>query len=125
MKIRVYYEDTDAGGVVYHTNYIKYCERARSEAFFEKGISPQTSENEFFVVKTILCDFIKPAVLGDIIEVRTSILKKKHTSMSIQQDIYRDDICLFKATIVVVFVKEGRPSRIPLEFFEVLNNENN
>ena len=57
MKIRVYYEDTDAGGVVYHTNYIKYCERARSELFFERGLSPQVSPTEFFVVKNINCDF--------------------------------------------------------------------
>lgn len=119
MKIRIYYEDTDAGGVVYHTNYIKYCERARSELFFEKDKSPHTNDTEFFVVKTINCDFKKSAVLGDILEVKTEVLKRKNTSLVLQQDIYRDDVLIFTAEIVVVYVKNGKPSRIPEHAFEI------
>jgi len=111
------------GGVVYHTNYIKFCERARSELFFEKGLSPHNSDNEFFVVKNINCDFIKPAVLGDIIEVKTTLLKRKNTSLILKQDIYKEDFLLFTATIVVVYVKNLRPSRIPDTMFNILNKE--
>ncbi|NQY25149.1 MAG: YbgC/FadM family acyl-CoA thioesterase [Campylobacteraceae bacterium] len=120
MKIRIYYEDTDAGGVVYHTNYIKFCERARSELFFSKNLSPQKNNNEFFVVKKIECDFIKPAVLGDIIEVKTTLVKRKFTSLLLQQDIYRDDVLLFKASILAVYVKDLKPFRIPDDMYEVL-----
>jgi len=51
LKTKVYYEDTDAGGVVYHTNYLKYCERARSELFFSRGLMPFDGENSGFVVE--------------------------------------------------------------------------
>ena len=54
MKIRVYYEDTDAGGIVYHANYIKYCERARSELFFEKNMIPTEGDRSSFVVRRII-----------------------------------------------------------------------
>ena len=57
MKFRIYYEDTDCGGVVYYANYLKFCERARSELFFQKGLSPH-KDNEFFVVKSVMADYI-------------------------------------------------------------------
>ncbi len=58
MKYRIYYEDTDCGGVVYYANYLKFCERARSELFFQKGLSPHNND-EFFVVKNVNADYIK------------------------------------------------------------------
>lgn len=121
MKIRVYYEDTDAGGVVYHTNYIKYCERARSELFFERGISPQVSPTEFFVVKNINCDFLKPALLGDILEVKTELIKRKNSSLILKQEVFRDETLLFSALIVLVYVKDLRPSRIPENIVTILD----
>ena len=72
MKIRIYYEDTDAGGIVYHANYIKYCERARSEMFFDPEVKP-FSKDGHFVVSEIRAKFKKPAVLSDIL---TAELKK-------------------------------------------------
>ena len=56
MHIRVYYEDTDCGGIVYYANYLKFCERARSELFFQKGLSPHNND-EFFVVKNVNADY--------------------------------------------------------------------
>jgi acyl-CoA thioester hydrolase len=117
LKIRVYYEDTDCGGVVYHSIYLNYCERARSELFFQKGLSPH-KQNEFFVVKKIEADYIKPAVFGDELEVITKLIKRKNTSILIKQEIFREDELLFKANVLVAYLKDMKPSRIP----EELNN---
>ena len=73
VKIRVYYEDTDAGGVVYHANYLKFCERARSELFFERGLSPAI-DGGHFVVSQIEASFHSPAKLGDTLIVKNSII---------------------------------------------------
>lgn len=112
MQLRVYYEDTDCGGVVYHSNYLNFCERARSELFFQRGLSPH-KQNEFFVVKHIEADFKKPAVFGDVLTVNTKITTRKSASLSMTQDIYRDDELLFQATVKVAYLKEGKPSKIP------------
>ena len=118
VQIRVYYEDTDCGGVVYYANYLKFCERARSELFFQKGLSPH-KDNEFFVVKSVTADYVKSAVFGDIIEVKTSLIEKKSASIIMYQEIFRNDELLFKATFKLAFLKNFKPSKIPLEFFEI------
>ncbi|MFT7005132.1 MAG: acyl-CoA thioester hydrolase, partial [Sulfurimonas sp.] len=76
MKIRVYYEDTDAGGVVYHSNYINYCERARSNSFFEKGLSPILKTGHF-VARKLEADFFVSAKLGDLLEIKTELVQMK------------------------------------------------
>ena len=73
IQFRIYYEDTDCGGVVYYANYLKFCERARSELFFQKGLSPHKND-KFFVVKSIQADYIKSAIFGDIINVSTKLV---------------------------------------------------
>ena len=83
MKIRIYYEDTDAGGIVYHTNYIKYCERARSEAFFETGLN-FTKEGGYFVVSALEAKFLASAVLGDEVVVRTKLIELKKASLVLE-----------------------------------------
>lgn len=121
MKIRVYYEDTDCGGVVYHSNYLNFCERARSELFFEKGLTPHISENEFFVVKHMEIDFIKPAKFGDLLEVRTKLAKIKSVSIEMTQEIYKEEILLFTAKVKLAYLKDFKPSKIPeniLDFFK-------
>ena len=85
MKIRIYYEDTDAGGIVYHTNYIKFCERARSEAFFKAGLN-FTKEGGYFVVSSLEAKFIASAVLGDEIFVRSKVLEIKKASIVLEQE---------------------------------------
>ena len=118
IKFRIYYEDTDCGGVVYYANYLKFCERARSELFFQKGLSPH-KDNEFFVVKSVTADYIKSAVFGDILEVKTELIEKKSASIIMYQEIFRNDELLFKATFKLAFLKDLKPSKIPLEFFEI------
>ncbi|MCK5294036.1 MAG: YbgC/FadM family acyl-CoA thioesterase [Arcobacteraceae bacterium] len=117
MKIRVYYEDTDSGGVVYHTNYIKYCERARSEMFFSKNII--FDENGYFVVSKLDANFIKPAKLGDIIEVRTEIKTIKRASIVLEQTIYKDDMKIFVANITVAFIVKDKLTKIPQEMLSI------
>jgi acyl-CoA thioester hydrolase len=113
MKIRVYYEDTDAGGIVYHTNYMKYCERARSERFFLKGELPTDGENSGFVVRHIDANFLGMAILGDILEVKSEVLKKKNASVVIRQSIFKEEKKVFEMDITLVFLRDGRPKVIP------------
>ncbi len=113
MKIRVYYEDTDLGGVVYHTNYIKYCERARSEIFFQKGLSPHKN-NSFFVVKNLQANFKLPAKFGDMLEVSTTLVKIKKASIILSQTIQnQNNQEIFDISLTLAFVKDGKPVKIP------------
>ncbi len=119
MKIRVYYEDTDAGGIVYHTNYIKYCERARSEIFFQRGVKPTLGDQSGFVVRDIKAGFLATAALGDMLEVTTKILTIKRSSVVLLQEIWKDDVKLFSMEVVLVYVDKGKPCRIPEEFEDI------
>jgi len=113
LKIRVYYEDTDAGGIVYHTNYIKYCERARSEIFFQKDIIPLDVDKSGFVVRKIEADFLGTAKLGDILDVTTKVIRKKAVSILLEQKIYNQEgKNIFSMEVLLVFVREGKPSPI-------------
>ena len=113
MKIRVYYEDTDAGGVVYHTKYLAFCERARSEVFFQNGINFSDSG---FVVRDINATFYLPARLGDLLEVKTKIDSIKRSFVNLTQYIYKDEELLFKAFIKLVYLKDWKISTIPNEY---------
>jgi len=122
MKIRVYYEDTDSGGVVYHTNYIKYCERARSEVFFQNDMLPHMDDS-FFVVKKLEANYKAPAKLGDTLELFTNIKKLKNTSVILTQTISNQlGERLFDMEIVMVFVKDGKPHKIPEIFRAMLES---
>ena len=126
MKIRIYYEDTDVGGIVYHTNYIKYCERARSEAFFKAGLN-FTKESGYFVVSALEAKFIASAVLGDEIYVRSNVTELKKASIVVEQEIYKFDDknaekVLFKANITLAFMKEDRLAKISDDIKEFLQS---
>jgi len=126
VKIRIYYEDTDAGGIVYHTNYIKFCERARSEAFFQAGLN-FTKEGGYFVVSSLEAKFIASAVLGDEIFVRSKVLEIKKASIVLGQEIYKFDDknaekLLFRATITLAFMKEEKLAKINDEIKKFLEN---
>jgi len=120
LKIQVYYEDTDCGGVVYHSNYLNFCERARSELFFQKGLSPHKGD-EFFVVKKIEANYIKPARFADVLEVQTKLVSKKNTSLVLEQNIFKEGELLFNMLVTVVFLKNMKPTRIPQELMVVFN----
>ena len=122
MKIRVYYEDTDAGGIVYHTNYIKYCERARSELFFEKNTTPTDGEQSGFVVRKIDADFLGVAMLGDMLEIETEMIERKNSSILLKQSVLNSNKVIFTMNILLVFIRAGRPNRIPTHLLEIIGS---
>jgi len=119
MKIRVYYEDTDAGGIVYHTNYIKYCERARSEIFFQRGMVPSQDDSSGFVVRNIDADFLATSKLGDMLSVTSEILTLKSSSLVILQEIWKEEVKIFSMKVLLVYIDNGKPKRIPALFREL------
>ena len=124
MNLRVYYEDTDAGGIVYHTNYIKYCERARSELFFEKGVTPTDGENSGFVVRHIDANFLGMASLGDMLEVKSELVKKRNSSIILQQSVWNKSKKIFEMDITLVFLCNGKPCRIPKHLIDIITLKN-
>ena len=121
MKIRVYYEDTDLGGIVYHSNYIKYCERARSEVFFQKEMLPTLGEESGFVVRDIQASFLSTSTLGDLLEVTTKIETLKNSSIILLQEVWKKEEKIFSMEIVLVYINKGKPSRIPDVFRDVFS----
>lgn len=89
FSVRIYYEDTDCGGIVYHTNYIKYCERARSEIFFNANAMPNT-QSIGLVVRKINADFLDSARLGDLLKIKSEIIKIGSSSLTLKQEIFLD-----------------------------------
>ena len=122
MQIRVYYEDTDAGGIVYHTNYIKYCERARSEIFFEKGMKPTLGDKSGFVVRDIKASFLATSTLGDTLQVTTKILTIKRSSLVLLQEVWKEEVKVFSMEVLLVYIDEGKPCRIPEEFEDIFKS---
>jgi acyl-CoA thioester hydrolase len=118
VTYRVYFEDTDAGGVVYHANYLNFCERGRTELLRACGYTNQSiiqKEGVIFVVAHITADYIKPLFLEDEIEVETTLARAKNTSMIMNQIIRRDDGIVFNAEVTLVCVNKEtvKPTRIP------------
>jgi acyl-CoA thioester hydrolase len=118
LKKRIYYEHTDAGGIVYHTHYIAFCEEARSEIFFQNGIF---FENEGYVVKDIEAKFISSAKLGDIVEIETKILEIGRVKVKANQSIYKDDKKIFEMNVTLAYLKNKKLSKIPQKHLEILN----
>jgi len=119
MQIRVYYEDTDAGGIVYHTNYIKFCERARSEVFFQRDMIPSQSDTSGFVVRDLKASFLATSSLGDTLDVTSKILTLKSSSLVLLQEVWKEEVKIFSMEVVLVYVDKGKPCRIPEEFKEI------
>jgi len=119
LKIRVYYEDTDAEGVVYYGNYFKFIERGRTEMFRKIGLnqSQMGREDVYFVVHSLSSNFISSAKLDDEIEVRTIISELDLTSLTFKQNIIFGDRKIFNATVKIVCVKKEngvfKPIKIP------------
>ena len=128
LTVRVYYEDTDAGGVVYYANYLKYIERGRTEHLRELGFELATIAEEIgivFVVKSVKADYLLPAFLDDTIEVQTSIELVKHASLIFAHKItnIEKNTVLFEAEVKVVSVLKNnlKPCAFPQEIMEKLN----
>ena len=116
-KLKVYYEDTDAGGVVYYANYLKFLERARTEALLTIGLSNSIIKDKFgayIIVKSCNIDYKKPAYLEDNLCVISFIKSATKTSILMNQTISKNDEIIADAQINLVFINEnGKPIKIP------------
>jgi acyl-CoA thioester hydrolase len=118
-KKRIYYSHTDTGGIVYHTNYISFCEEARSEIFFSNNIFFEKDEG--YVVKDIEAKFLSSAKLGDIIEIETKIIKIGRVKVKAFQSIYKNDKKIFEMNLTLAYLKNGKLSKIPEAHLKLLN----
>ena len=116
-QVKVYYEDTDAGGVVYYANYLKFLERARTEALLSIGLSNTKIKKELgslIIVKSCNIEYKKPAHLEDELNIQTHIISLKKTSLIMKQLIMLEKKLITEAEIHLVFVNsEGKPEKIP------------
>ena len=116
-KLKVYYEDTDSGGLVYYANYLRYLERARTEALFSIGFSNKKVKDQFnslIIVKSCNIEYLSPSKLEDRLRIYSSIESLNKASFVMIQDIKKDDDLIVKAKIKLVTVNyEGRPIKIP------------
>jgi acyl-CoA thioester hydrolase len=117
LSIRVYYEDTDLSGAVYHANYLKFCERGRSDCLRLIGIHHHELVGRLgFVVRRMTCDFRKPARIDDVLEVETRFRSWAGARMELDQQIVRDSDILFSAEVTVALVDAvGKLKRLPEE----------
>ena len=120
-KLKVYYEDTDTGGVVYYANYLKFLERARTEALFSIGYSNKKIEEQFnalIIVKSCNIEYKKAAHLEDELTIRSFVKSITKTSFFMNQIITKDNETIVESQIHLVFVnKQGKPSKIPEEIY--------
>jgi len=120
VQITIYYEDTDTGGVVYHSNYLNFCERARSEAFFKKGMTP-VLDSGHFVARRVEADYFSSAKLGDTLHVETTLLEMRAASFKLEQNIYKDDKKIFTLLITLAYITfEGKPQKIDVKTKELI-----
>jgi acyl-CoA thioester hydrolase len=119
FPLRVYYEDTDFSGVVYHASYLRFLERGRTEFIRACGIDQQKLHREtgvYFVVRRMEIDWIKPALMDDELVVETAPATLRGASMILSQRILRGQEVLTTAEVVVAILKDGRPTRLPDSF---------
>ncbi|EXI62981.1 hypothetical protein MHD_02240 [Mannheimia granulomatis] len=124
FPIRVYYEDTDAGGVVYHANYLNFFERARTEFLRQYHFSQQAlfAQSLAFVVKKIEIDYKLPARLDDLLTVETTLSECKKATLIFEQKLCKDGVCLSSATVIVASVDlvKMKPVAIPDDIRQAL-----
>ena len=116
-KLKVYYEDTDSGGVVYYANYLKYLERARTEALSTIGSSNTKIKNDYgalIIVKSCNIEYKKSAYLEDDLQIKSFIASKSKTSFLMNQSIFKDEDLIVEAKIHLVFINQkSKPIKIP------------
>jgi tol-pal system-associated acyl-CoA thioesterase len=124
---RVYFEDTDAGGVVYYANYLKFFERARTDFLRARGIFQSDlakAQNLAFVVRKCEIEYLSPARLDDLIEVSVLVKEKRAASLKMQQEISRDGKILSRLNVEIVCVSadEFKPKKLPEVMDFILNH---
>lgn len=117
IDYRVYYEDTDAGGIMYHANFIKFCERGRTEFLRHIGFENQKLAEDpgiLFVVRQLNAEYLLPGRLDDLLTVKTAIKTLNNSSFIMKQSIFRHDSMLFTMDITLVCINlQARPVRVP------------
>lgn len=120
LPVRVYFEDTDAGGIVYHASYVRYCERGRTDFLRLLGSEARAMfdgsdarEPAIFVVRRMNMDFIRPGLMDDLLRVETRVKEVGGASITLGQTILRDEKRLFEADVTIVLIsKSGKPLRL-------------
>ncbi|HNQ92367.1 MAG TPA: tol-pal system-associated acyl-CoA thioesterase [Alphaproteobacteria bacterium] len=127
FPVRIYYDDTDAGGVVYHANYLKFCERARTEYLRTLGFenSGLRAENGIIiVVKKIEAEYLAPARLDDVLTIRSRVISIKNTSFVMEQKAVKEGKENFVMNVLLVCTSEDlRPAKIPDAVKEIFLKE--
>ena len=121
--VRVYYEDTDMGGIVYHANYLKFVERARSDWVRSLGLDQMRMRDSgiVFAVRRLEADYIAPARFDDELEVATVPVQLTPARLVLDQEVRRETLPVFRARVTVVAVTTaGRPARLPAELRQAL-----
>jgi acyl-CoA thioester hydrolase len=123
IQVRVYYEDTDAGSVVYYASYLKFAERGRMEFLRRFGYSHQKTREEHnlvLAVRHVDVDYLAPARLDDLVDIETEVVECKNSSIAMRQVMRRDDTVLIEMTVVIVAVgASGRAVRIPPQLRQI------
>ncbi len=118
FDVRVYYEDTDMGGIVYHANFLKFIERARSDWVRGLGIDQNAmrAAGTVFVVRHIAADYLRPARFDDALVVETAPESASGARFVLRQQVRRGEMLLFSAQVTLVAVgADGRPARMPAD----------
>ena len=122
----VFYEDTDMGARVYHANYLKFIERARSKLIESLNIDQRVlllEEKKFFIVKNIVADYLSPAYFGDRLVIFTTLKELKRASMILKQEILRDDQKIFKCNVRLALLNSaGKPKKFPKDLAGNIKN---
>ncbi len=123
--LRTYYDDTDAGGIVYHANYLRYAERARTEALRDLGVPHSEMGRDhglFFMVRRVKLDYLAPARLDEALVVTTEPLALRAASVELRQTVTRGDtrLVVIEIQLASVRIADGRPGRIPPRWREAL-----
>ncbi len=125
--VRVYYEDTDAGGVVFYANYLAFMERARTEWLRQLGFENQQlreQESVIFIVRRVTLDYVQPARLDDALTVSVGVLQLKRASLIVEQQILRGEqlLCQGEIQLACVDASDFRPTAIPQHVRDRMNN---
>ena len=119
-RFKVYYEDTDSGGVVYYANYLKFLERARTDAISSLDFSNNKLIEKFgifIIVKSCNLNFLRPAKLEDNLDIISKVIEVKNVSIKMKQNIFVNDSMIVEAEILLASVNnEGKLSKLPDEF---------
>lgn len=127
LPIRIYYEDTDAGGIVFYANYLKFMERGRTEFLRDRGLENSKlfiDHKLLFVVRKVEADYLKPLKLDDMIALHTSVTSMGRSRIDMLQEIYKGEERVFSGNVVMVCVDaSGKPAALPDHLKNLLSTD--